>query len=228
MIKKTIAFIQQWGIGRTIIHITYAKFLSPLGFYITQVRGSEVVTSFEIDTAPGIVLKVISKDELLQLAQDPRLDMSKDFINFAFEQNYLPFGLLMDGKLVAYAWQSRSSVWLREDIFVEFPVEYRYGYKAFVLPEFRGQKLISLIYHFQANYYLELGISKVIGYIEINNFASFASGEAYGKSNKTLKRMDLGYAGYWSKGPFFLAFRTPAAKAAGFRFSRVKGHQPLL
>lgn len=202
--------------------------LSPLGFYIAQVRASEIVTSFEIDTTPGIVLKVISKDELLQLAQDPRLDISKDFINSAFEQNHLPFGLLMDDKLAAYAWQSRSSVWLRENIFVEFPAEYRYGYKAFVLPEFRGQRLISLIYNFQSNYFLELGINKTIGYIEISNFASFANAEASVKSNKTVKRMDLGYAGCWSKGPFFLAFRTPAAKTAGFRFSRVKGRQPLL
>ena len=96
-------------------------------------------------------------------------------------------------------------------VHVEFGPEFRYLYKAFTLPEYRGRHALRLFKSLRDDYCVQRGRSSAITFIAIDNDPSMKA--AYGTGNQRI-----GFAGFIKLGPAFFTFRSARVRAVGFRF----------
>ena len=112
-------------------------------------------------------------------------------------------GALEDDKLIAYCWRGftcapvTNALWLR----LRKP-HTRYGYKIYVLPQYRGIRLRQSVASFYEHEFVEMGAINLIGYIALSNLASLR--------NPPLNeaREVIGYAGYIKLGRRYRTFRS--------------------
>ena len=92
---------------------------------------------------------------------------------------------------------------------VAFEPPFRYGYKSYTRPEYRGQQLLRV----EAGDPVcrARGARQAIEFIEITNYASLQWSVRAGNER-------VGYAGYLRLGPWVWTLRTPGAAKHTFRF----------
>jgi GNAT superfamily N-acetyltransferase len=114
------------------------------------------------------------EQDLEPYADDPLLQLSRDFIREAALRGDLCFGILYHGRLVAYRWYSLSGVTpCEEGVFIHYKHPGRvYAYKLFTHPEHRGKRLHLHTVKHTDSYLSSLGYDHTVGYIETHNFAS--------------------------------------------------------
>lgn len=149
--------------------------------------------------------------ELLALIGNPDLDISEAFVRRAFAKGDACDTALMSGQLVSYTWMAFTPTYDAKGVFVSFGDEHRYAYKAYTLPEHRGQRALRLFKTDSDGYCLQRGKTKSISFITIDNQSSIR--HATGVGNRRV-----GFAGYWRVGPAFVPFRTAGVRRERFRF----------
>ncbi|MEO8155373.1 MAG: hypothetical protein ABI605_20080 [Rhizobacter sp.] len=182
----------------------YGIYARDLGGAIADFSPALVGYSHRIFEAPDA--------EILQaLAGAPTLDMSESFMKSAFGKGDACDAVIFAGKLVSYSWMAFTPTRDSGSVFVEFGPRYRYVYKAFTLPEFRGRHAIRQFKVDSDQYCVQRGRVATIAFISIDNQPSIRY--ALGVGNRRI-----GHAGYLKFGSVFFSFRTPGVKRAGFRF----------
>ena len=74
-----------------------------------------------------------------------RLDLSEAFVRDALEKGDVCPAILRNGAIVSYSWCAFTPTHDEDGVFVHFGGTYRYAYKSFTLPEYRGQHLIRVL-----------------------------------------------------------------------------------
>jgi len=90
---------------------------------------------------PGITIREVNADELLEAARDPALDLEPLFVREALARGDLAWGAFEHGKLVCYTWRAFSKAPFTDGFWVRVPAPFQYGYKSFTLPSHRGRGL---------------------------------------------------------------------------------------
>jgi len=151
-------------------------------------------------------------EEFLDFAQsDARLDLDETFVRSAFAKGDACAAVFSDGRLVSYDWMAFTPTHDARGVHVQFGPRYRYSYKAFTLPDFRGRHATRAFKPLSDDYCVQRGRDSTIAFIAVDNRSSIRL--AVGLGNRRI-----GLAGYLKLGPVFIPFRTSGARAEGFRF----------
>ena len=154
---------------------------------------------------------IVDSATLLRAAEDPELGLSHDFVKFALARGDVAFGAMHGDRLVAYTWRTFTEAPHEHGLWVRVRPPYRYGYKAFTHPSYRGLHLNAAISLSSDAYFLERGYTHHVGFVDIWNRASLATGKYKGNSV-------IGFAGYLRWFGRYVPFRTPGVKRTGFEF----------
>lgn len=172
---------------------------------------------------PGIGLNVEGKgyayrvfepgDEhaLLGFLDNSELRLEEAFVRNAFAKGDACGAVILGGRLISYSWMAFTPTRDTPGVYVEFGPQYRYGYKAFTLPQFRGRHVMRVFKAYGDDYCVRRGRELAIAFIATDNFSSIRASLGAGSQR-------IGFAGYWKLGPLFISFRTAQVRAAGFRF----------
>lgn len=150
-------------------------------------------------------------DALLAVRADPRLRLDEVFVRSAFAKGDACNAALREGQLIAYSWMAFTPTHDADGVYARFGPGYRYLYKAFTLPEFRGRHALRQFRAYGDGYARQRGCASTIAFIAIDNDASMRS--ALGSGNRRI-----GFAGYLKLGSLFIPFRTLPVRAIGFGF----------
>lgn len=149
----------------------------------------------------------LSFEDALKAASDPNLQMSEAFVREAFAKGDICEATFDGTQLVAYGWRTTSRAIVTRDLWLQLTgTGLRYGYKIFVLPQYRGLRISYSNARYHDPLYVEAGIDTDIGYIDLHNTSSLKN--AYRDPNRTC----IGFAGYLKCGRHYLTFRTAAVK----------------
>ena len=200
--------IERFGIIRVLIAAILLRLQRYFGIHIWTISSRRLsVFDMTPEHARRFEFRLLTLEDALEASQNPALDLPSNFVRAAFERNDVCFGAFENENLVAYAWRSltcapvTNGLWIRVD-----SRDHRYGYKTLVLPEYRGMRLNTSLLRFSDAYFIERGIKKSIGYVDLHNLSSQA---AHGRDSD---RMRLGFAGFISIRGRYLTFRTKGVR----------------
>jgi GNAT superfamily N-acetyltransferase len=181
-----------------------------LGLYLCRV----VSRPLGCEPAPPHAIRYCLMDErdLLPHCADAALELPERHVHAAFLRGDLCVGALEGERLVGYEWLAFRPTPHIDGVWVEFDPGSRYGYKKFVLPEFRGRHIAAGLSAYGDPWSLRRGCTRTIAFIDLDNDASW-------RASARLGSRTIGYAGYLKLFDTFIAFRSKGAKALGFRFN---------
>jgi len=165
---------------------------------------------------PGFTYRVFEPgeaDALIGRVKRPELGLSEAFIRAALDKGDACNATLYNDEVVSFDWSAFTPTRVSEGVYVGFGQGFRYGYFAFTLPEFRGRHFARRFKAVKDLYSIARGCRHTIAYIDLDNISSVNSAIATGHRR-------IGFAGYWKRGPIFVAFRTRGAREHEFQFCR--------
>jgi hypothetical protein len=157
------------------------------------------------------VCEAADTEAFLACSKDPRFDLDEVFVRDAFGKGDACAAVFSGTTLVSCEWMAFTPTHHDQGVFVDFGPRYRYLYKAFTLPEFRGRHAIRLFKGISDMYCLQRGRVGTIAFIAIDNHSSIRY--ALGVGN-----LRVGFAGFLKLGRFFVPFRSAGVRSEGFRF----------
>jgi hypothetical protein len=121
---------------------------------------------------PHLECRFLYAQEVRAFAQNPANDLEATMADRIDRGNNLCFGILYQGKLVAYGWYAFDSIEAEHnrDVAMSFPADVVYMYKAFTLPAFRGQSLDGLGRRLAFRALAERGIRKLLATVHWTNW----------------------------------------------------------
>jgi len=160
--------------------------------------------------APGFDSRFVTPAELEPFAQDPRYDLSVDFLGEAARRGDRCHALFEGPVLAAYGWYSQRPTPIDEDFVLHFDPAYTYMYKGLTLPAYRGKRLHAVGMCRALRAFTEEGQKGLVSYVLSNNFASLKSVARMGY--RIFGDVYLVHAGGRS-----FAFATKGCRRYGFR-----------
>ncbi len=204
--------IRRWGVIKALYVRVMWRLQKYLGFRLFVVHSRVLTGDVPDDDIPdGSSVRMLGEDELTEFSRDPSLGLSASFVAGARARGDVCFGYLERGLLVSYEWIGTKPTPAEAGLWVRFGEGYSYSYKAFTVPAHRGRRLQQRLVHRSEHWRISQGSRYNIGYIDTRNLASIAADRRYGNR-------PVGYAGYLNWFGRVVPFRTPGAKARGFRF----------
>lgn len=183
-----------------------------LGIHLVRVRVRSLRPMLpELNLDPELTLSLLDRLTLLKACQDPTLSLPRDFVESALARGDVCFGVLHKDRLVAYAWRTFASAPYVNDLWVRINPPYRYGYKAFTHPEYRGQRLNTAVDLYSDKHFLERGYLQDIAYVDADNLESLAAGKFKGSTN-------VGWAGHLRWFGRSIPFHSAGVKRTNFAF----------
>lgn len=174
-----------------------------LNLWAIQTRPLDPNFRVSADMAAKYSFKRLSIEEALEAALEPDLQISESFVRQAFAKGDTCDATFEGTRLVAYAWRTTRRAVVNQDLSLQLHgTGFRYGYKIFVSPQYRGLRISYSNARYHDPLYVHAGINKDIGYIDLHNTLSLKN--AYRDPNRTC----IGFAGYLKCGPHYLTFRT--------------------
>ncbi|MEM7101336.1 MAG: hypothetical protein AAF541_24000 [Pseudomonadota bacterium] len=202
------AYRERYGLTKALLRIVLKRVNNRFFFAYVTARdmGGEVSAP-----KPGFDIRVATEAELLMAANEiPAL--SSEEIKHALANGDVCLAAFHSDRLVAFTWRCYNKTRHTPGIWVETQKPFRYGYKAYTLPDYRGQHLLKPQY--TDAICKSKGYAVATGFIELHNYASIRNSRRNG--NRTV-----GFAGYFRILGKHYTFRTPGAKKFGFRFVAV-------
>lgn len=117
----------------------------------------------------------LDPDDVRRHAGSEGLELPADFVEAALAKGDLCYGILDGERLVSYFWYARTATLVTDELVLRFDPAYRYAYKGYTLPEYRGQRLYA---HGCAHALAALaqgGSRGCVTLVDVNNFASMKS-----------------------------------------------------
>lgn len=214
--SKQLSYRQRWGLAATLhsVIISHLRWWFGLRIYGIYARPLDMSADAE-PTMPGFSSRRFQRGDveaLIACANRLGLDMREEFVHDALEKGDVCDAILFEEEIVAYKWSAFTPTHEVDGVFVGFGDNYRYGYKAFTLPEYRGHHLLRAFRHVRDRYCIVTrGRTHTISYIAVDNRSSIHYMISIGNRR-------IGFAGFLKRGPIFWPFRTPGARRHGFRF----------
>jgi GNAT superfamily N-acetyltransferase len=170
--------IKRFGLARALIAAALERLERHLGLHVWAIGLRTIRADFEIPPkhAAGFEFRLASLQELVDAGQDPKFGLTKNFVNQALGRGEFCQAAFADGRLVAYTWRSYTSArgpdgtWLR----IRRPRTV-YGYKTYVHPESRGQRLNATLVRCYDAKLFEQGIRQDLGYVALHNLSSMTA-----------------------------------------------------
>ncbi len=194
-----------------IVRALLDRILQILGIHCYRVRVRQLV-EFPFPTMPdGYSLRQLTPSEIRRAAQDPTLDLPLEFVDDAIARGDVMTAVTVDGQVVSYAWASAGPAPHVDSVWADVSFPYRYSYKGFTLPAFRGQRLSTLTSFGSDRLFLQRGMTHAVSFTDLSNTPSQRT--EHRKGNRFI-----GFAGYFAFGSRRICFRSAACKRIGFRF----------
>lgn len=211
-IARIKAFAHRWGWPRTVYRAVMDIAGDYLGIHVFVIRGRHTTSEASCPIKrPGIELRRVEVDTLMQSVDDPQLGLDQQFVDAALERGDIPFGAFDETLLVAYTWRTISIAPHEDDVWVRAIRPYSYAYKSFTQKEYRGNHILPALILYADDEMLKLGFSHRVGFIAVTNFSSLAVG-------RYIHSHNFGYAGYLKWFGRLIAFRTRGVAETGFEF----------
>lgn len=112
---------------------------------------------------------------LQRFSEDPRYDLSPQFLDEALAKGDRCYGILEGDRLASFGWYSAVSTRISDDLRFCFDRRYVYMYKGFTDPDYRGQRLHALGMTWALTQFLEHGAEGLVSYVDATNFDSLRS-----------------------------------------------------
>lgn len=161
----------------------------------------------------GIECRILAEEEVLRFAEDPGLELRAEWVRRASAEGGVCLGALESGRLIAYNWLAYADTPYKPGVYIELHHLYRYSYKTFVRPEYRGRRIAQALHVLADHPGLRGGKRFALNLVEIDNTPSLCALERAGSRR-------VGYAGFARCFGGLLTFRSPAVRRAGIRFYR--------
>lgn len=202
----------QWGWTSALLARVFTRLQRHLGFRLFRCN----VRPFPARPAdpalpPGITLRVLRLEELLEGAADPELELEADFARDALARGDLAVGAFEGGRLVAYSWRTASIAPFEDGLWVRIARPYHYIYKSFTLPSHRGRRIHTALTRLADRYSVETGHVAELGLIEMSNMESL-------RAARSLGRRKVGYVALWMALGRRLTLRTAGLRRIGADF----------
>src|SRR4051812_24514994 len=130
--------------------------------------------------ARNIECRVLSEQEALQFSNDPQLELTPAWVCNAYAAGGVCIGAIEGGRLIGYTWLAFGVTRYASGVSVRFDARFRYSYKSFVRPEFRGQRIAQALHALADQPDLRRGRSHALNFVEIDNHPSRAALERAG------------------------------------------------
>ncbi|NKB98983.1 MAG: hypothetical protein GKR90_10905 [Pseudomonadales bacterium] len=200
--------IDRFGWLRTVYRIGMDRCDSFLQLYEINSRPFDINA---IPTAsPADEIRFATEDELQRTSHELPDQLPNNFLRGALVRGDKCLAAFVDGKIVSFTWRAYGDAPHINNVWIRVKAPYRYSYKAYTRPEYRGQRIMDVTR--SDAYCIKRGRTRNIGFIATHNFPSLRS--SWRKAN----RVRLGYAGYFTFFGRHVFFRTPGVKLAGFEF----------
>lgn len=134
----------------------------------TRELGNQPIETPRIDRE----CRILNVAEIKALSDDFAKQFEDDFIEAALERGDVCVGALVDGQVVAYTWRAYEKAPHTDGLWIRLKRPYRYSYKAFVKPEYRGLRILAP--PVSDPYCLARGYKYVLNFIERSNLPSLA------------------------------------------------------
>ena len=209
------AEVRRWG----MVKVCYRSIMNQLRPWLSVCEISiRQLDPSGRDSAPSrFPQRVATREELLRAADRMPDQLSDSFVAAALARGDVCYAIFDEfDEMAAFGWRSYSTAPHADGLWVGFQHPYRYGYKAYTLPRYRGQHIRNA----RALDYicLDRGKTHAIGFVELHNFPSIEAG-------KRARNQRIGYAGYMNAFGWTIPFRTRGARRHGFRFYRPEAEQ---
>jgi hypothetical protein len=166
-----------------------------------------------LDLEPEFTSGWVGSEELRALAvADPSLQMSREFLNEAWQKKDRCYGIFFEGGLASYGWYSTCPTAVRAQLTFCFYPQYTYMYKGYTKPDFRGNRLHAIGMSKPLMALSESGGRGIVSYVDYTNFASLRSCDrmGYERRGKVLIMGETGHYRTWT---------SPGCKHLGVRVS---------
>ncbi len=204
--------VERFGWPASIFMRLMRRLQMHLGIHVYRVRIRPLRSDHPSQNLPPeFSLAIVDRDALLRASEDPVLLMTREFVEAALAREDVVFGAFAGDRLVAYNWRTLTAAPHTDGLWVRVKKPYRYGYKGFTHPDYRGQRLNMAISFYSDAYFLARGYTNDIGLIDVYNMSSLATAKY--KGNEAI-----GYAGYLKWFGRCLTYRTSRVKRTGFEF----------
>lgn len=205
--------IGRWG----LLLAAYSYLMHSLSGHLVVARIFVRELSPDLEWLPPkeIDVRFATRDELLLAAGDPQMQLDIGFVEAALARGDICAAAFLGASLVAYAWRSFSWAPLGSGLAVEFSKPYRYGYKAYTLPEYRGLRIQEALSSMSDRHCVERGYTRGISYVETHNTPSI-------HMTQRLGGRCVGFAGYVTLFGRRFPFRSPGVKRQNFAFRRLR------
>jgi hypothetical protein len=180
--------------------------------YVAHVTTRPLLEVTQFATPEGIVVRYPSPAELLAACERGDMGLDRDWVDEALARGDLVAAAFDGVEMIGYMWSSYSAAPHIEGIWIEFCAPYRYGYKSFVHPDYRGRRISNRVSAYSDADSLRRGFTHAISVVKTQNYKSIRANQRH------PGREYVGLAGYLCLFGRVLPFRSPAVKKLGFRF----------
>jgi hypothetical protein len=213
---KELSYRERWGVAATVQAALLSRLRRWIGLRIYGIYSHPLVRPTGADpVVPGFSARLFQQgeaDALIACAKSPNLDLSEAFVRDAIGKGDVCLAILCDNAIVSYSWCAFTPTHDDEGVFVRFGATYRYSYKSFTLPEYRGRHFLRIFNPIRDRYCMTArGCTRSIAFLGMDNRSSIRVALALGHRR-------IGTSGYLKCGPIFWPFSTAAAREHGFHF----------
>ena len=210
------ADVGRFGWTASISSRLLRRLLTHLGIHLCVVRTRALRSDPPNANLPlGIRLAILDRDQLLRTCNDEEMDLTHGFVDAALERGDVAFGALHEDRVVNYMWRTFTAAPHTDGLWIWVSKPYRYGYKGFTHPSYRGQYINAVVSFFSDAHFLERGYTYDIGFVAAHNMASLATSKRKGNTA-------IGYAGHVRWFGRCFPWRTRRVRETGFEFFHVQ------
>ncbi len=175
--------------------------------HVREMQSEAVPTELE----NGVSIRSATREDLIRAAREMPKQLDLEFVEDALARGDICLAAFHDETMVAFIWRSFTRVPHADGLWVEVEWPYRYGYKAYTKPEFRGQGLSGWLARLGDAVCLGKGFKYGVGFVETHNYPSI-------KADLRVGGRKVGYAGYLKLFGKAYPFRTLGVVPHTFRF----------
>jgi hypothetical protein len=162
--------LARWGLMKTVWAAIMVR-LKPW-VMLSQVHIRKNQQEHKAPTHDGITIRLADYAELVRASESMPDQISLAFIQSSLSRGDICAGAFADTTMVGFQWASFTTAMVNDELWVKFNEPYRYGYKGYTRPEYRGRRLIQSVLRCADRECLARGRTHTISYIETHNYPS--------------------------------------------------------
>jgi hypothetical protein len=168
------------------------------------------MTSSPAPAPDAVQFHVLDEKEALELAKDPRLDVSADWVRMAVTLALTCVGAFVDGNLVGYTWFAPEMAPDLDGLWVMVPQGAMFRFKAFVRADFRNLGIGRNLYWFADRTCVGLGGQTSLSLVALQNVRARAEAPPPGATVAGFLIVLRAFGRQW-------VLRSPGARRAGLQ-----------